>query len=123
MSLSNNIAQVNINPLENKDTYFNNYFMPNYTVSSEIDGVVISFFESMTGNKETAKVLASAVIFTSLAQKMNPMEVLKQFESIPMNKLNAYVAMFLNLNRVGTSLLGVNNEQKISKYVQRSILV
>lgn len=38
------------------------------------------------------------------------------------NELNAYLTMFLNLNRVGTSLLGINNSPPVSKYVARTIL-
>jgi hypothetical protein len=38
------------------------------------------------------------------------------------NELDAYLTMFLNLNRVSTSLLGLNNSPKSSPYVTRMIL-
>jgi len=38
------------------------------------------------------------------------------------NEVDEYLTMFLNLNRVGTSLLGLNNSPQTSPYVQRAIL-
>lgn len=38
------------------------------------------------------------------------------------NELDAYLTMLLNFNRVGTSLLGLSNSPRTSKYIQRSIL-
>lgn len=103
--------------------YFNNYFNPAFDVSSDVDAATISFFESMTSNKESAKALASALIYTSLAQSLNPMEVLQQFAKLPKGQLNAYLAMMLNLNRIGTSLIGVTNAPSTNKYVERMILL
>lgn len=37
-------------------------------------------------------------------------------------ELDAYLTMFLNLNRVGTSLLGLSNSPQTSSYIQRAIL-
>jgi hypothetical protein len=49
----------------------------------------------------------------------NYYEVQYNFEE---NELNAYLCMFLNLDRVNTSLLGINNSPKTNKYIQRAIL-
>lgn len=38
------------------------------------------------------------------------------------SELNAYLTMFLNLNRSGTSLLGLSNSPQTSKYITRTIL-
>lgn len=38
------------------------------------------------------------------------------------NELDAYLIMLLNFNRVGTSLLGLSNSPRTSKYIQRTIL-
>jgi hypothetical protein len=38
------------------------------------------------------------------------------------NELNAYLTMFLNLNRINTSLLGIGNTPQTNKYIQRAIL-
>lgn len=39
------------------------------------------------------------------------------------NELNAYLTVLLNLNRVNTSLLGINNSPQTSKYIKRAILL
>jgi hypothetical protein len=125
MTTPQNIDSVNLNTeTANTQNYFNNFFINPGTVSSDQDGAVISFFEQYTGgNTSSAKVLASAVIFTSLAQGINPMQVLTDFTKLPRGELNAYLAMFLNLNRKGTSYLGINNQPITNKYIQRAILV
>ena len=38
------------------------------------------------------------------------------------SELDAYLTMFLNFNRSGTSLLGLNNSPHTSKYIERAIL-
>ena len=38
------------------------------------------------------------------------------------SELDAYLTMFLNINRVGTSLLGLSNSPQTSPYVTRAIL-
>lgn len=38
------------------------------------------------------------------------------------SELDAYLTMFLNLNRVGTSLLGLSNTPQVSPYISRAIL-
>lgn len=123
MSTPQNIDAVNANTNENTQRYFNNYFHKLSTLSADQDDAVIAYFEKQTnGNKSAAKVLASAVVYTSLQQNVDPMSTLDQFMRMPQGDLNAYLTMFLNLNRVGTSLLGINNQPIINKYTKRSII-
>ena len=125
MASPQNIAQVNVNtnPVNSKN-YFNNFFINFNTISTAQSDVVQAFFEEFTdGDQSAADLLTSAVIFTSISQGTNPMDVLTQFAKLPNGQLNSYLAMFLNLNRVGTSYLGINNQPVINKYVQRSILL
>lgn len=45
--------------------------------------------------------------------------------SVPYNnlsELDAYLTMLLNLNRAGTSLLGLSNSPRTGKYIERTIL-
>jgi hypothetical protein len=124
MANPNNLTSTNVSgDTENPtDFFFNNFFQPAFTVSQNVDDAVIGYFEKITDNKESAKILASAVIYTSLARNIDPMETLTKFSSMDASDLNSYVVMFLNLNRTGTSYLGINNTPKVSKYIQRSIL-
>jgi hypothetical protein len=50
------------------------------------------------------------------------MSTLDEFKKMPIGELNDYLVMFLNLERKGTSYLGVINAPKINKYVERTIL-
>jgi hypothetical protein len=124
MANPNNLTSTNVsgNTENPTDFFFNNFFQPAFTVSQNVDDAVIGYFEKITDDKESAKILASAVIYTSLARNINPMETLTKFSSMDASDLNSYVVMFLNLNRTGTSYLGINNTQKVSKYIQRTIL-
>ena len=102
--------------------YFNNFFGPAFTVSTEVDGVIVSYFEKMTGSTESAKLMAGSVIYTAKAQNLDPMLILQEFINLPKNQLNSYLAYFLNQNRIGTSLLGLSNAPMTNKYLTRTIL-
>jgi hypothetical protein len=136
--------------------YFNNYFSPDITVSQNIDNTVLGFFESVTGNKQSARVLSSAVLYTAAIQGVDPLSVVEELQALSKRdqtatalsssinnqqqnsnkyttsdsmpsqngfiQVNAYLAMFLNLSRVNTSLLGITNEPPRSKYVERTVL-
>ena len=119
-----NLDAVNLNTLEPRDTvkYFNNYFDVPVEVSSNIDSVIVAYFENLTNDTESARQLASAVIYTSVKQGISPLETLDQFKKVPLGDLDTYTAMFLNFDRVGTSYLGLTNTPLINKYVERSIL-
>ena len=125
MSNAVNTSVVNLsqNTTTQSGPYFNNYFVTPTTVSSNQNDAITAFFQQATnGNTQSAAVLASTVIFTALAQGIDPMSILQQFKSVPPGELNLYLAMFLNLNRVGTSLVGVNNVKTQNKYITRAIL-
>jgi len=75
MTVSNlpNIGNNNITT-----SYFNNYFKPDLSVSQNLDNAVLGFFESITGNKESAKVMASVVLYTAITQGIDPMSVVEE---------------------------------------------
>lgn len=102
-------------------TFFNNFYQPDFTVSQNVNDAILAFFEKITDNREAAKIMASSVIYTSLAQGIDPLETLEKFSTMSSEDLNSYVAMFLNLNRVGTSYLGINGRPRTGKYVARMI--
>jgi hypothetical protein len=102
--------------------FFNNYFIPNYTVSQNTNDAILSYFEQQTGNVESAKLLAQAVIDTAQSQRANPLEVLAEFQKLPQGELNTVLALYLNTGRVNTSLLGIKNTPKTSSYVTRTII-
>jgi hypothetical protein len=119
-----NLTGINTNAISppNTDSFFNNFFNFPVEFSSNVDAAIIAFFETITDNKEAARALAGAVLYTALKQGMNPMSVLEEFKKLPPGDLNTYTALFLNTERVGTSFLGLKNKPVQNKYVTRAIL-
>lgn len=119
-----NLSGINTNAFgaQDADKYFNNFFNVPASVSTNIDTTIIGYFESITNNKENARALASAVIYTSLKQGINPMSTLDEFKKLSPGELDAYCSMFLNFERKGTSYLGITNQPVLNKYVSRLII-
>lgn len=107
----------------NTSKFFNNFFTADLTVSANVDDALVGFFQTQTGDQTAGKLLAAAVVNTALQQNEDPMKVLDEFKKMPPGELNVYLALYLNLSRVNTSLIGIRNEPKISKYVNRSIVI
>lgn len=124
MSSPSNVTSVNLsnNASTTAQQYYNNYFLGTLNVSSNQNDAVNAYFQSITDNPQAAQVLASTVVYTAISQGINPMSIVQQFQEIPSGQLSLYLAMFLNLNRVGTSLVGVNNQPVVNKYITRAIL-
>ena len=102
--------------------YFDNFFKNGESVSSNVNDAVIAYFQSVTGNADTGTTLAASVLYTALQQKIDPMKLIDQFRKMKPGELNAYLTMLLNVNRVGTSLLGLSNSPQTSPYITRAIL-
>jgi hypothetical protein len=120
---TNNQQPSNLNSSAvNKTTvFFNNFFTPDYTVSENINDAILSYFQQQTGNKESAALLAQAVINTAQQQREDPMMVLEQFQKLPQGEISSILALYLNSTRVSTSLLGIKNMPKANKFVSRTI--
>lgn len=157
--------------LNQTQQYFNNFYVQQPTVGPGENDAVVAYFQMITGDKETGKTLAGAVVYTCIQQSLDPLAVVEQLKrfsdknrltsptyssetnkdavdtdvynsqtgtwsssgkryakpgpSVPYNnlsELDAYLTMLLNLNRVGTSLLGLTNSPRTGKYIQRTIL-
>jgi hypothetical protein len=119
-----NLDRIDTNAVDpaNTDKFFNNFFNFPVEVSSNVDSAIVAHFEQITDNKESARALASAVIYTAIKQGINPMQTLDEFKKIPLGDLNTYTALFLNFERIGTSFLGLKNRPQQNKYVTRAIL-
>ena len=102
--------------------FFSNYFIPDYTVSIGTNDAILSWFEQVTGDKESAELLAQTVINTAQLNNENPMTVLDQFMSMSAGDLNNILALYLNSSRVSTSLLGTVNAPATNQRVSRTVL-
>ena len=58
-----------------------------------------------------------------MAQNLDPLTVLADFQKLPPGQLNNYLIAFLNINRAPTSVIGINAGTKTSPYVTRTILL
>lgn len=103
--------------------YFNNVFKPTVSLQSDMVDAVETYFEIITKNKTSANVLASAVIYTALNQGQDPLTVVQEFKKLGTGEINEYLAAYLNLNRIPTSLIGVLNKPTPNQFVERAILV
>ena len=111
-----------ITDINNSTTLFDSFFTQTTGTSEDINDSVIGYFQSVTGDKDSGITLAAAVLFTAQQQGIQPMTLIDEFRRLKPGELNAYLTMFLNINRVGTSLLGLSNQPQTSKYVTRAVL-
>jgi hypothetical protein len=105
-------------------TYFDNLNSPGTqpTVSDGEYDAVLSFFEERATTPEAAKQLAAAFLQACISQNILPIMQLDYFKKLSDSNVDIYLAMFFNNSRYGTSLLGVNANQTVNSYIQRTIL-
>jgi hypothetical protein len=115
-------SNLNTNAQNSTTEFFSNYYTPAYTVSSNTDDAILSWFEQVTGNKESAQLLAQTVINTAQKNREDPLKVLEQFKLLPANMLNSTLALYLNSSRVTTSLLGIVNTHLPNRHVARTVI-
>ena len=90
-----NLGQINLNALIGDGSkYFNNYFDKTITISTAKEDAVVSYFEKVTDNKESALALASAVVYTSRIQGIDPMLILDEFKKLNRDQLLPFIAQF-----------------------------
>jgi len=119
--MANNLFTSSANYSPSSEQFLNNFYKPGYTISGARNDAVIAYFESITDNKESARVLASSVVYTSIAQGVDPLVILDQLKNMAIDDRNKFLSMFLNFNRVGSSQLGVRGPRKYSSLIQRLI--
>lgn len=87
------------------------------------NGVFYKIVERLPAVKSletTLEYKAEAIILNNRIIKYNYFRVTYEEEG---SDLNSYLTMFLNLNRINTSLLGISNQPQTNKYIQRAILM
>lgn len=79
--------------------YFNNFFSQEFAVSPNVNDAITGYFQYITGDKETGKVLATSVIYTALSRGIDPMSLIDEFKKYSdQNKLNAVSVPHGNTN-------------------------
>jgi hypothetical protein len=70
--------------------YFNNFFEKDYFTSQNVDDAVLGYFQTITGETTSARVLASTVLMTSLSQGIDPMSIIDELRRLSQkNRMNA----------------------------------
>jgi hypothetical protein len=125
MEPSNPLQPGNLNNTgaTNTTKFFNNFFTPDYAVSSNTNDAIVSYFEQQTGSLDSAKLLAQTVINTAQAQREDPLVILSEFQKLPNDQVNAILTLYLNSTRVNTSLLAIKNKPRPNPFITRTILV
>jgi hypothetical protein len=126
MSYTNNLSTPELTKTsterQDTDTYFSNVYKSSFNASPDQAAALQTYFEGVTHDKESARLLTTSVIYTALSQNLNPMTVLADFKKLNQGELDLYLATFLNFSRVNSSLLGVINTPGVNIFVQRSVL-
>lgn len=107
--------------LDKTNAYFNNFFLNLEPVSTLINDDMLMFFEEFTNDKEAAKILSMSIILTAKQQNLDIDQIINELKSLEADKINAYITLLLNMNRVSTSLLGIKNVPNRSQYVTRTV--
>ena len=123
ISTATNLAGPDLSGTQNTtQKYFNNFYSGSFEIGPANDAIV-GFFEQYTKNRTAAKNLSAVVIYTAMAQNLDPMVVLSEFQKLPKGQLNAYLVAFLNANRAPTSVIGIKSTNNTNALVARSILL
>lgn len=107
---------------ESAVAYFDSFFKSGLNTSSAVNDAFVGYFQNLTGDRESGITLAGSVLYTALSTGVDPMALLDEFRKIPPGEMNAYIATVLNVNRKGTSYLGISNNPQPSQYITRAIL-
>lgn len=102
--------------------FFETYFQYDSSVTENEFNAVVAYFENRSDNTLAAGALALAVITTASERGIPVMEILDRFSKLSKQQIDTYLASFINLSRVPSSLLGVSNLPSLNKYVARQIL-
>lgn len=80
----------NLPPNSNTNTtteYFNNFFKNGLSVSQNVDNAVLGYFESITGSTDTARVMASTVLYTALSNGIDPMTIVDELRKLSLKNI------------------------------------
>ena len=85
MATSGNLPpSTNSNPTT---AYFNNFFSETFSVSPDTNDAIVAYFQSITGDIDAGKNLASTVIYTALSQGLEPMSLVDEFKRLRSGKV------------------------------------
>jgi hypothetical protein len=66
--------------LNETQQYFNNFYVQQPVVGPGENDAVVAYFQMITGDRETGKTLAGAVVYTCIQQSLDPVAVVEQLK-------------------------------------------
>ena len=102
---------------------FNGAFYQSVMVDDSTYNLIYGFFLDRTGFKESADALSSTLLTLANNQKINPVDILSEFDKATSESdfKKVLIALFNN-SRISTSKLGYSLNKTTNKWVDRTIL-
>lgn len=108
--------------IEETIKYFEQVYDQPIELTQNVIDAIYAFFIRRTENEQSALALVYTVIVTALDAQIDPMAMLDKFKELDDFVLDSQLALFLNLSRQPTSMLGVLNTPQVNQHISRTIL-
>jgi hypothetical protein len=103
--------------------FFNGYFTQPIQVNQDVYGQVYGYFFTLTNDANAANALAQSVIALTYNNKLNPLDVLADFQkNANTSNIKALLISFFNSAKGPTSKLGFVKNNNVSANVARNLL-
>ena len=117
------MANIPNNQQTDTQVFFNGYFSQPIQVSEALWGQVFGYFYNLTQSVDAASSLAQSVITLSYNNKLEPLDIIKQFQTNPTsNNTKSLLISFFNNAKGATSKLGYNKNTTTAPNVARNII-
>ena len=120
--MSNNL------PSQSKETQalrqlFNGSFYQSVPVDEGTYSIIYGFFLDRTNLPDAAEALTQNVLTIGFNNKVNPLDVLKEFDKAATESdFKKILIALVNTGRIPTSKVGYNRGSSVNKWVQRTIV-
>ena len=116
-----NIPNTNTNPSQN---FFNGYYSQPIQVSDDVWTQVYGYFYNITNNVEAANALAQSLLTLTYNNKLNPLDLVQQFQKNPNNSdVKTLLISFFNNIKGSTSKLGYKKVNYVAPNISKNIKV
>lgn len=102
---------------------FNGTFYQAVPVDEGSYSIIYGYFLDKTGVSEAADSLTQAVVTIGFNNKINPLDIIKEFEkAATISDMKKIMIALFNSSKGPTSKIGYNKGSKINKWVARNIV-
>lgn len=102
---------------------FNGSFYQSVPVDEGTYSIIYGFFLDRTNLPEAAESLTQSILTIGFNNKVNPLDVLKEFDKAATDSdFKKIMIALVNTGRIATSKVGYNRGTTVNKWVQRTII-